>query len=495
MATSDAEEFEALLDAALGITPSSSDDAAKQPATAPPPQHTQQPYSPPGSPAYSDASMQMHASPLHQGSMDSPGLLYSPVRAGSCEPDAYSPTHAPASALHDARQQQPQHASSLAALPREVQMRVLCCLSAEALSTLAQTCQCFAALCSEPVLWRRLWVHRWGKNVRQQNVNNAAAWKARYMERDRAEVSAAGGGNAGRADALQAMFVQVREGGMAAGSRLRTHPQAAQHRAAAPGPPHTLHVSSCRHTLTSLPARRRTWRSAIRRCLSEQLTTSCWLRMMTWRSASWRGGARAALPAAAHRAAVASAAASQQQQQQQQQQQHSLTGLPTLPCRAAAAAAEGLVGTARQLLVLLLVVLAAVAAGPGGAAASLCSPLHRGQQALAWQQALQQQAHTAMCPLASSSSSARRQWVQAAAARMQQQQQQQQQSTPTSTAASAQPAAAGAGRRSATSSVITRVALCMCATRRAGGWMVLFHGGLVCVLGTGEPARLRAGCV
>eukprot|EP00775_Hariotina_reticulata_P013521 gene13521-13646_t len=74
---------------------------------------------------------------------------------------------------------------------------------------MAQTCRQLHPMCDEPVLWRRLFCFRWGKKGRQQNN---LSWKARYMERDMLELTAAGGGiEAHRqpADAMQEMFVQA----------------------------------------------------------------------------------------------------------------------------------------------------------------------------------------------------------------------------------------------------------------------------------------------
>lgn len=215
------DDFEALLDEALGIQTFQSIKTAADALPEQPPQSLQwmQPVnpwlSPAGSPALSDVSMQLHASPLHTSSTtatsgDDPCLVYSPIREVS-DDEEHTPPHTQApgpavlpdelpQAVQPQQQQQwdlsappvptsqplsvaamprqgssrQQAAASLAPLPREVQMRVLCFLSAEALTTLAQTCRHFSALCSEPVLWRRLFVHRWGKNVRQ---NNSVSWK------------------------------------------------------------------------------------------------------------------------------------------------------------------------------------------------------------------------------------------------------------------------------------------------------------------------------
>lgn len=241
-----------LLDEAFGIDSSTQDvlqpacslpqmpqqylsSSSLDPSPAASPVHTYSNWVPAGSPCLSDASMQMHASPLHDKSNSAeqqydPQLLYSPVRQGSPSPDeGLSPVMnvgnlqmpggsqqqgsmadqysqhmqqeqllgsqtgtTPAQqqlddtfAAHTAAATAPplkqrtgaasshQHVS-LCSLPREVQMRVLCFVSADSLTSLAQTCSQFSSLCNEPVLWRRLFVHRWGKNARH---SNAQSWK------------------------------------------------------------------------------------------------------------------------------------------------------------------------------------------------------------------------------------------------------------------------------------------------------------------------------
>lgn len=165
-------------------------------------QHSQLPA--PCSPCWSSDSMQMHASLGHcsssdalqqyEAAVDHPGL-YSPVREqASPAPDNCSPLHLPdllqqqqqkqqevgaavATAQH-AHGQQQQQQLDISSLPREVQMRVLCFLSADALTLLSQTCRCFSSLCAEPVLWRRLFCYRWGKKNRQQNH---LSWKVRRL--------------------------------------------------------------------------------------------------------------------------------------------------------------------------------------------------------------------------------------------------------------------------------------------------------------------------
>jgi hypothetical protein len=171
--------------------------------------------------------MQLHASPLHDSSSQqhNPQLLYSPVRQGSPSPEeAISPVlnddiallrsanaeqqqgTTQQDGLEDGRQagtlsymqqqQQPRLAAatqaasrslpsarstqqqvSLCCLPREVQMRVLCFLSADSLTSLAHACSQFSSLCGEPVLWRRLFVHRWGKT---RGHNQAQSWKVSF---------------------------------------------------------------------------------------------------------------------------------------------------------------------------------------------------------------------------------------------------------------------------------------------------------------------------
>jgi len=87
-----------------------------------------------------------------------------PLVCGERQPDRPSLTSSTLSCLN------------LTILPREVIMRVLCCLSADALSTMAQTCQQLHQMCDEPVLWRRLFCFRWGKKGRQQTN---LSWKVR----------------------------------------------------------------------------------------------------------------------------------------------------------------------------------------------------------------------------------------------------------------------------------------------------------------------------
>lgn len=167
-------------------------------------------WAPAGSPCMSDASMQMHASPPHStdyvdATPQYAPHLYSPVRPGSPEPPIedqqqdHSAQTAAAAVTAQQRcdstasgrvagdQQQPaahnkphhhqqQHNNhSLCSLPREVQMRVLCFLSADSLTSLGRTSSQWSGLCNEPVLWRRMFVHRWGKNVR--HANNRQSWK------------------------------------------------------------------------------------------------------------------------------------------------------------------------------------------------------------------------------------------------------------------------------------------------------------------------------
>jgi hypothetical protein len=251
----DEDDFESLLDAAFGIESShdhikeglkEADAACNVPATqtqeslpqqyqssssvdaspAASPVHTYPIWGPAASPALSDASMQLHASPLHDSSSQQhdPQLLYSPVRQGSPSPEeAISPVlnddiarlrsanseqqrsivqqegkegkHQAGKPLHMQQQQthlaaaaaatqaaprshpsarSTQQQVSLCCLPREVQMRVLCFLSADSLTSLSQACSQFSSLCGEPVLWRRLFVHRWGKS---RGHNQAQSWK------------------------------------------------------------------------------------------------------------------------------------------------------------------------------------------------------------------------------------------------------------------------------------------------------------------------------
>jgi hypothetical protein len=81
--------------------------------------------------------------------------------------------HASAGTAQQPHQQQ-QRQLDLGSLPCEVQMRVLCFFSADALTLLSQSCRYFSSLCAEPVLWRRLFCYRWGKKNKQQNQ---LSWK------------------------------------------------------------------------------------------------------------------------------------------------------------------------------------------------------------------------------------------------------------------------------------------------------------------------------
>lgn len=194
------------------VSPSSSPTAS--------PVHHHQPS--PCSPCTSSTSMHLHASIIDYSSGHAQSVnMYSPVRgSGSPPPDQYSPIHQPpvtkaamkftshTAPLQSQQQklQQQQHRQQRAmqplhfcdranaaqppelqqqgpaqhqpvqicALPREVQMRVVCFLSADALTELCCCNRQMRALCDEPVLWRRLFVHRWGRKVRQ---SNALSWK------------------------------------------------------------------------------------------------------------------------------------------------------------------------------------------------------------------------------------------------------------------------------------------------------------------------------
>lgn len=231
----DEEDLESLLDAAFGID-SAHVDPASQPGCGKAPPEQQQQYDssssispcpspaaspvhtypptwvPSGSPCVSDVSVQMHhnaASPAHDSSIPAgeqqyeQHLLYSPIREGlSPAPEGVPAAPEPVASLQQQPQQQPQCSQAAAApagspqakprqrssspsrpqqprvslgcLPHEVQMRVLSLLSADSLTSLAQTCSQFSGLCNEPVLWRRLCVHRFGKDVRH---GNAQSWK------------------------------------------------------------------------------------------------------------------------------------------------------------------------------------------------------------------------------------------------------------------------------------------------------------------------------
>eukprot|EP00879_Flechtneria_rotunda_P007818 GHRR01008193.1.p1 GENE.GHRR01008193.1~~GHRR01008193.1.p1 ORF type:complete len:535 (+),score=155.63 GHRR01008193.1:141-1745(+) len=251
----DAGDFESLLDEALGIQAgpntdspaaasgakdiimgsSAAYDQASGPSPVASPSHTV--YASPCSPCWSSSSVQMHADVGYDTAYSGSGA-YSPVREySSSPPQRQYPLQAfeqHAAALQQSGQHNAcaavantsavaagssptcfsrchsYHRVGLDTVPREVHMRVLCFLPADALTALSQTCRHFNALCNEPVLWRRLFCHRWGKKVRQ---NNQLSWKVRYMERDLVDLRAANGGNLGWAgqpmDVMQQIFIQA----------------------------------------------------------------------------------------------------------------------------------------------------------------------------------------------------------------------------------------------------------------------------------------------
>jgi hypothetical protein len=138
----------------------------------------------------SELSSHIHAAPSPYSTSSPPHGRYSPVASPthhSAESNSpadrghSSPPSAPGS-KRQRRVQTPaaepsaQAPPSLQNLPREVQMRMLYFLSAEDLTSIAQTCQCFRVLAEEPVLWRRLYCARWGtKHAPRGN----SSWKVR----------------------------------------------------------------------------------------------------------------------------------------------------------------------------------------------------------------------------------------------------------------------------------------------------------------------------
>lgn len=85
---------------------------------------------------------------------------------------------------------------ALASLPDMVLWRVLCALSAEDLSSLAQCSRFFNCVSSDNMLWGRLYSARWpkGKNEEEQDDNEqyeADNWKVLYVNRDKLELAKA----------------------------------------------------------------------------------------------------------------------------------------------------------------------------------------------------------------------------------------------------------------------------------------------------------------
>ncbi|KIZ05543.1 hypothetical protein MNEG_2412 [Monoraphidium neglectum] len=94
-------------------------------------------------------------------------------------------------------------ACPLQALPLQLLVRLLSFLSAQDLAAAARSSTLLRSLSDEPTLWRRLFCARWGKPRGPQQLP-PKTWKARYVERDLAELAeararalGAGGGSGG----------------------------------------------------------------------------------------------------------------------------------------------------------------------------------------------------------------------------------------------------------------------------------------------------------
>eukprot|EP00873_Tetraselmis_striata_P017781 jgi/Tetstr1/438045/TSEL_026671.t1 len=78
--------------------------------------------------------------------------------------------------------------SDLEALPYEVLRRVMCCLSAEGLATMANTSRAIRTLSTENSLWRRLYIGRWKmpdtRQLRTHRQRGALSWMGYYKDRD-----------------------------------------------------------------------------------------------------------------------------------------------------------------------------------------------------------------------------------------------------------------------------------------------------------------------
>lgn len=134
--------------------------------------------SPCSSPALSCDSVTLHASPPHDILwLRSPDAEreYSPVRPAA---SSASQQAAPAPGVQQWMTQTTPAWPWLTALPREVLLRVLSCLPADALTTLAQSSSALRCLADEPGLWRRLFVLRWGR-PRGGQQHGPAGWKVR----------------------------------------------------------------------------------------------------------------------------------------------------------------------------------------------------------------------------------------------------------------------------------------------------------------------------
>jgi len=160
----------------------------------------------------------LHTSPPctspQQADGSTPPLCATPAATPAAPPSAAA---APAPAAGSPSAPPADGACALQALPLQLLLRLLSFLSAQDLTAAAQASPLLRSLSDEPVLWRRLFCARWGKPRAPQRLL-AKSWKARYEERDLAELAEArartpppgmqrdaGGGG----DAASNMFVEA----------------------------------------------------------------------------------------------------------------------------------------------------------------------------------------------------------------------------------------------------------------------------------------------
>uniref|UniRef100_A0A061RD93 F-box protein skip31-like n=1 Tax=Tetraselmis sp. GSL018 TaxID=582737 RepID=A0A061RD93_9CHLO len=128
-------------------------------------------------------SLLLRPHPEEQPRVTSPRPLCASTADSGQEPD---PARSSSTAAED-----PAAAGDLEQLPQAVLSRILCCLSAESLVSLAQTSKSMRAFASDDSLWRRLYVARWGrpnhKQLQAYRLQGAVSWKSYYMRRDAKE--------------------------------------------------------------------------------------------------------------------------------------------------------------------------------------------------------------------------------------------------------------------------------------------------------------------
>lgn len=120
------------------------------------------------------------------------GLCVAPV--GAVAPSAAQQQHDADCAAAPAAASAPPAGGEcpLQALPLQLLLRLLSFLSAQDLAAAARASALLRSLSDEPVLWRRLFCARWGKpRGPQQQQLPPKTWKARYVERDLAELAEA----------------------------------------------------------------------------------------------------------------------------------------------------------------------------------------------------------------------------------------------------------------------------------------------------------------